>query len=204
MIEVNLLEQKKQFKMPLVLGIDFSQVNVKMLMFAILFAYIPEIFIDNYFKDTIAELDKEISVENKIFKKIKRELRGSKQVQKKLKAFNQQIKKLKDRSVLVDRIFKEKTNPKKVLEKIARSVPKDLWFEALTISEDRSFSIKGGANSYKSIGNFISIANDSVYFSSTLQMKDSKTVTEKNGSREIRIETFEIKGKILTFSPDAK
>ena len=50
MIEINLLEQKKQFKMPSVLGIDFSTINVKMLIFAILFSYIPEIFLKSYYE----------------------------------------------------------------------------------------------------------------------------------------------------------
>ncbi len=204
MIEINLLEQKKQFKMPSVLGIDFSQVNIKMIGFAILFAYIPEIFIVDHFDSQGKELDELIKTKNKALTKLKKDLRGSKAVQKKLKAFNLQVKKLKDRSVLVDKIFAQKTNPKKVLEKIARSVPDDLWFTTIVIKEDKSVEIKGAANSYKSIGNFISFANDSAFFSSTLVMADSKTATEKVGTRETRIETFEIKGKILTFDPETK
>ena len=204
MIEINLLEQKKQFKMPSVLGLDLTQLNLKMLGFAIVFAYIPEIFLIDYFDDQNKELDVVIEAKGKIITKYAKELRGSKEIQKKLKAFNQQVKKLKERSALVDKIFAQKTNPKRVLEKIARSVPEDLWFNTLIINEDKSVEIKGAANSYKSIGNFISLANDSAFFSSTLMMADSKTATEKIGVRETRVETFEIKGKVLTFDPETK
>lgn len=186
------------------MGMDLTQVNLKMMGFAILFAYIPEIFIQDYFKETLQELDQQIEAKNKIVSKYRKELRGSKAVQEKLKAFNRQVKKLKERTQLVDKIFKEKTNPKKVLEKIAKSVPEDLWFDTLSIKEDKSVQIKGAANSYKSIGNFISVANDSPYFSSTLMMADSKTATETVGSRETRIETFEIKGKVMNFDPEVK
>ena len=204
MIEINLLEQKKQFKMPSVLGMDLTQLNIKMLGFAIVFAYIPEIFLVDYFDDQNKELDIIIEAKGKRITKYTKELSGSKEIQKKLKAFNQQVKKLKERSALVDKIFAQKTNPKRVLEKIARSVPEDLWFNTLVINEDKSLEIKGAANSYKSIGNFISLANDSAFFSSTLMMADSKTATEKVGVRETRVETFEIKGKVLTFDPETK
>lgn len=204
MIEINLLEQKKAFKVPSVMGIDFTDINLKMLGFAILYAYIPEIFVEKYYASEIKDLDAAIAVETKIARKLKKELKGSRQVQEKLKAFNLQVKKLRERSNLVDKIFKEKTNPKKVLEKVARSVPEDLWFDSLAINEDKSVDIKGAANSYKSIGNFITSANDSAYFGSSLMMADSKTAAEKNGLRETRIETFEIKGRIITFDPETK
>ncbi|MFT6068840.1 MAG: Tfp pilus assembly protein PilN [Bacteriovoracaceae bacterium] len=204
MIEINLLEQKKQFKMPSVLGIDFSTVNIKMLIFAILFAYIPEIFLENYYKSENIKLDEELKAENVTLKKLRKDLKGNEKIKDQLLAFSRQVEKLKKRSEQVDRIIKQKTNPKKILEKIARSVPEDLWFTKMSIGEDKSFVIEGGANSYKSIGNFISVANNAVFFGSSLSMADSKTETEKVGTRENRIETFTIKGKVLTFDPETK
>jgi hypothetical protein len=193
MIEINLLEQKKQFKMPSVLGIDFSTVNIKML-----------IFLENYYKSENIKLDEELKAENVTLKKLRKDLKGNEKIKDQLLAFSRQVEKLKKRSEQVDRIIKQKTNPKKILEKIARSVPEDLWFTKMSIGEDKSFVIEGGANSYKSIGNFISVANNAVFFGSSLSMADSKTETEKVGTRENRIETFTIKGKVLTFDPETK
>jgi Tfp pilus assembly protein PilN len=204
MIEINLIEQKKQFKMPPVLGIDFSTISFKMLIFAILFAYVPESFLNSYYESEGLKLDEEIKQENLILKKIRKELKGNGQIKDQLLAFNRQIKRLKKRSQQVDQIIKQKTNPKKILEKIARSVPEELWFTTLSIGEDKSFMIQGGANSYKSIGNFISVANSSVFFGASLVMAESKTETEKVGTRETRIETFSIKGSIITFDPETK
>ena len=204
MIEINLLEQKKQFKMPSVLGIDFSTINVKMLIFAILFSYIPEIFLKSYYESENIKYDEEIKQQNTVLKALKKDLKGNEKIKEQLQAFNRQVDKLKKRSEQVDKIIKQKTNPKKILEKIARSVPGELWFTNLTIGEDKSFLIEGGANSYKSIGNFISVANNSVFFESSLVMAESKTETEKIGTRETRVETFSIKGKILTFDPETK
>ena len=36
MIEINLIKQKKQFEMPVVLGIDFAEINIKMLAVALI------------------------------------------------------------------------------------------------------------------------------------------------------------------------
>lgn len=204
MIEINLLEQKKQFKMPSVLGIDFSAINIKMLAFAIAFAYVPEIVIVNHFETENKLIDEELKKENKTLKKLREDLKGNGKIKDQLQAFSRQIVKLKKRSEQVDRIIKQKTNPKKILEKIARSTPEELWFTNLAIGEDKSFLIEGGANSYKSIGNFISVANNAVFFGASLTMADSKTKTEKIGTRESRIETFTIKGTILTFDPETK
>lgn len=204
MIEINLLEQKKQFKMPPVLGIDFSAINIKMLIFAIAFAYVPEIFIVNYFQEENVKFDEELKKEKLVLSKLRKDLRGNEKIKDQLQAFSRQIVKLKKRSEQVDSIIKQKTNPKKILEKIARSTPEELWFNNLVIGEDKSFLIEGGANSYKSIGNFISVANNAVFFGASLKMADSKTETEKVGNRETRIETFSIKGTILTFDPETK
>ena len=190
--------------MPPVLGIDFNTINFKMLFVAILFAYIPEIFLEKHFEDENKKLAEELKTVNTTLTKLRKDLKGNGKIKDQLLAFGRQVEKLKKRSEQVDKIIKQKTNPKKILEKVARSVPEDLWFTKMSIGEDKSFSIQGGANSYKSIGNFISLANNAVFFGASLTMADSKTETEKNGSRETRIETFTIKGKVLTFDPETK
>ena len=201
MIEINLVEEKKKFKAPTVAGMDLSQINLKMVIIAILINQTPDWFLKDHFANDIKQVKEEVNKLDAEARNLSKDLKGNENIKQKLAAFNRQIQKLKQRSTQVDKIIKEKTNPKKLLEKIARSTPDDLWFDELKITQQRDVVIKGGASSYKSIGNFITAANESLFFGRSLTLGDSKTVTEEKFGKKIRVETFEIKGKIQVFDP---
>lgn len=201
MIEINLLGKKKKLKAPTILGVDLANLNFKMIIVAVLILYIPEGFIVDHFEEEGRVVNEELAVLNTKQRKLRKELAGNKNVKEKLKIFNKQIRKLEKRSEQVDKIIKERTNPKNLLEKLARSAPKDLWFNKLAITDTKKITINGGANNYRSIGDFITAANESAYFSNTMTLKDSKTETEKMGGRDIRIESFEIQGTVKVFNP---
>jgi hypothetical protein len=113
-------------------------------------------------------------------------------VKDQLTAFNQQITKLKERSAQVDTIIGIKTNPRYLLEKIARSTPNDLWFEELILN---------GSESYQSIGGFIASVNESAFFGKSLQLKDSKTEESNVKGVSFRQEKFVIQGNIEIYDP---
>ncbi len=114
-------------------------------------------------------------------------------------SYRRQIDKLKERSTQVDKILKEKTSPKRLLERMARVSPKDLWFDEVKISDDQSFFLRGGADSYKSIGDVIVTLNETPYFKNSLNLVKSETITEVEAGRELRHESYEISGNISSF-----
>lgn len=199
MIEVNLIERKKGGKPVVVLGVDVRTINFKMLFVAILIYYVPKNVMQGQWTDELASVDRQIAKLDADSKAIQEDLKSFEGVKAELEAYNKQIEKLRERSVQVDRILKEKTSPKRLLERMARLSPPDLWFNELIIQEDRTFSLRGGADSYKSIGDLIVAMNETPFFKNTLNLVKSETMNEVEGGREIRTESFEIGGKVESF-----
>ncbi len=201
MIEINLLEKKKGFKAPVVLGIDIAKLPWKSIIVSYLIATYPMDFLREQFKGIQAEKSGEVVALRNRLSKLKRELRGNRTIKDQLQAFNKQIEKLKSRTAQVDKIIKLKTNPRYLLEHIARSTPEDLWFDELIFNDRNDITIKGASESYKSIGIFIAKANDSAFFGKTLQLKDSKTKEVIEKGVTLRQENFTIEGKVKVFDP---
>ncbi len=201
MIEINLIEQKKKLKAPVVLGIDLGKLPWGKLIISYLVATLPVGFIDDHFKSEIKKDEKEVNLLNQRYQKLRREVKANESIKAQLLAFNEQIEKLKSRSEQVDKIIKSKTNPRYVLEKIARSTPDNVWFEGLTINDSNEIEIEGGTDSYTSIGEFIVNLNDSPYFGRTLQLADSETKEETYNGNLFRVEKFSIKGRVDIYDP---
>lgn len=163
--------------------------------------YVPENFLADYFTDQKLEVQGQIESLNLDIKKLTDELEGTDNLRGKLDAFNRKVQVLQKKSEQVDKIVKERTNPSKLLEQLAKNAPEDLWINELKISDTREILIKGSAETYKSIGDFMALSNDTPFFGRTLTLFDSKTTTENNGGKEYRKEDFEIKGTISVFDP---
>ncbi len=203
MIKINLLEQKKPFKMPVVLGIDMADLNWKGLALVGILSFIPDFFVYPEWETELEEHQAQITRLQNNNRKLQRDLKKNAGVKEKLAAFNKQVKKLQKRTVQVDLILKEKRNPSLIMEKIARKLPDDIWFDSFLIDEDKSITIKGGGILYKSIGDFISSANSAGFFEQPLSLTESKTM-EEGRTGEYRIQVFTIKGKIDKFDPWAQ
>ncbi len=201
MIEINLIEQKKKLKAPVVLGIDLGKLPWGKLILSYLIATLPVSFIDDHFKSEIKKDEDEVNLLNQKYQKLRREVKKNDGIKAQLLAFNEQIEKLKTRSEQVDKIIKAKTNPRYVLEKIARSTPENVWFESLIINDSDEIQIEGGTDSYTSIGEFIVDLNDSPYFGRTLQLADSETKEETYNGNLFRVEKFNIKGRVDIYDP---
>lgn len=202
MIEINLLNKKKGIELPVVLGIDLNQINWKFLFVAYMLTYTPGWFLKPEFDKEIQVVEAEIQILQKSLRKIKKDIGKNTNVEEQLVAFNRQVQKLKRRSSQVEEIIQDKTNPRKLLERIARDIPTDMWFKDLVITSTRTIEINGASESYKSIGDFIISANDSQFFGKSLILTGSNTQTEKmpDGS-ERRVEQFNIKGNIRAYEP---
>ncbi len=204
MIELNLLEKKQPLRLPNVLGVDLNELNYKALVFAIVFYYVPEIFVRNSYDDKFKVEDDILVGLRADNAKIIKEIGKNTDVKAQLKAYNEQVNKLKARSVQVDEILKIQTNPKKVLEKIARSIPEDLWFEELKITVEKDVFISGGAYSSRSIGEFITLINDSPFFGSSITpVKQENKQSDFDGVLT-SYEIFSLKGKIKNYDMRAR
>jgi len=198
-IKINLIERKKNSKPVVVLGVDVRTINFKLLFVAILIYYIPKNYMAGVWQEEIRSLDKEIEILDAQSKTVREDLKSFDGVKQELESYKRQIEKLRERSAQVDRILKEKTSPKRLLERMARVAPQDLWFDELTIQDDRSLFLKGGADSYKSIGDLIVTLNETPYFKNSLNLAKSETKTEVDGGREVRTESYEITGTVESF-----
>ena len=116
-----------------------------------------------------------------------------------LDAFDKQVESLKQRTGQVEKVINMKNNPKMLLERLARDVPEDVWFETLKISADSKITINGSSSSYKSIGTFITSSNDAAFFGKTLGLISSDTKSIKLDGQQVRIENFKVEGKVLDY-----
>lgn len=199
MIELNLLEKKKPVKLPIVLGMDLNALNFKMIGLALFIYYVPEIFVHSHFEEQVKAEEEILTKLTDDSAKITKEIGKNTNIKEQLDAYNKQVEKLKARSAQVDEILKIRTNPKKVLEKIARSIPEDLWFDQLKINENKDVSIVGGSYSPRSIGEFITIINDSPFFGNSITPLKQENKQETQDGVTGSYELFELKGKILNY-----
>ncbi len=201
MIEINLLQKKKKAHLPVVLGLDLNLLNFKLVVFALFFSWIADMVSVPIFKSSENEVRNNIKQLNASLKKINDEMRDNEKVKAKLQAYNKKFERLKRRSAQVDTLIKQRTNPKKLLEKIARDIPDDLWFDRLEITEDRKIFIDGGAEEYTSIGRFIIQAKEALFFGANFVLKKTETIEDKIMGKGRRVEHFSVEGSIKTFDP---
>lgn len=204
MIELNLLEKKEPMRLPVVLGVDLNQINLVMIFIAILVWYIPQAFVDSYFERRNEDFQNETKMYEEKIAKLKTEIGKNTQIKEMLKAYQEQVEKLKARSSQVDEILKIRTNPKKILEKLARSVPEDLWFDSIRINNKDEIFINGGAYTSRSLGEFISLINESPYFAGSISPIKQENKQENLDGSMTSYEVFELKGNIKSFDMRVK
>ena len=199
MIELNLLEKKNPIRLPSIMGLDLTAINFKMIGISIFIFYVPEIFIHSHFDGEVKDQEEILSKTSTASEKAKKEIGKKSDLKSQLDAYNLQVEKLKSRSAQVDEILKIRTNPKKILEKVAKSIPEDLWFDQFKISENQDVLIIGGATSPRSIGEFITVINDSPFFGNSISpVKQENKQENRNGEIE-NFEYFELKGKVKNY-----
>lgn len=204
MIELNLLEKKQPMQLPTVLGVDLNTLNFKMIIFSVIVYYVPGIFIDSHFQELNAEIQTALDQVTSENSKLAAELKKDENIKTQLSAYKAQVEKLKSRSAQVDEILKRRTNPKKILEKIARSIPEDLWFNEMEINDKNEVTIYGGSYTPRAIGEFITIINDSPYFGGSIIPSKQENKQEMIDGINTSYESYELKGKIINYDMRSK
>ena len=204
MIKLNLLEKKKPFLLPVVLGMDLNTVNLKMLGVALIIYYVPGIANSIMFDTKTENLKAEIEQSKNENERLSTIIKKDENIKVQFEAFKGQVAKLEQRSKQVDEILKSRTNPKKVLEKIARSIPEDVWFESMSIDNKNEVEIKGGSYTPRGIGEFITNINESPYFGGTIIPKMQENKKTSLDGINTSYEYFELTGKIINYDMRTK
>ncbi len=199
MIELNLLEKKQPFVLPTVLGMDFNDLNFKMLGVALVIYYMPDFVVGQIFDSKKAEVEQSLESLNVTNNKLLVDIKKDSNIKVQVDAYKSQVTRLQSRSKQVDEVLKNRTNPKKILEKIARSIPEDLWFDTMVINDKNEVTIVGGSYSPRAIGEFITTINDSPYFSGSITPSKQENKKEILDGVMSSFERFELKGKITNY-----
>lgn len=183
---------------------DLNAVNLKMLGVAVVIYYMPGITTSLIFEQKTLDKQTELQTLTSENEGLKAKIDKDVNIKVQVDAFKDQVSKLELRSKQVDEILKNRTNPKKVLEKIARSIPEDVWFDSMEINDKNEIIITGGANTSRSIGEFITNINDSPYFGGTIvpRMQDNRKSSPDDMNSSF--EYFELSGKIVNYDMRSK
>lgn len=205
MIELNLLERKAPIKLPVVLGVDLNTFNFRLLALAFVIYYVPGMYLESTWDGEISGLQGELQTLNDQDKKLQEELGDKGDIRDQLDAYNKQVEKLKERSLQVDNILKERTNPRAVFEKIARSMSDEIWFDNLLLFANRELVISGGVYtnqggaSYRVIGQFVNLLNDSPFFNGTVTISSQNQHEDEVDGVKLNYDKFEVKAQVKNF-----
>lgn len=204
MIELNLLEKKQPVVLPTVLGIDLNNLNLKMLGVALIIYYLPGVVVSNVYNERTISAEEALAVLSSQNIKLKNELTKDANIKSQVDAYKSQVGKLQSRSTQVDEILKTRTNPKKILEKVARSIPEDVWFTRMAINEKNEITVEGGSYTPRAVGEFITNINDSPYFGGSITPVRQENKKDTLDGNMTNYELFELKGRIINYDMRSK
>jgi Tfp pilus assembly protein PilN len=204
MIEINLIEKPKAMKMPVIMGFDIKKIHVPMVIASIVFYNLSSYLLTTYYEEVIASENASLELMTQKNTKLEAEIKKRGAGPKELESYNKQLQEAKLRSSQIDEILKSRSNPKKILEVIARTIPEDVSFEKLSIDLEDNILITGESLETRLIGEFITAINDTPYFggSVTPTKQEHKQVTI-NGVQS-SVDSFELKGKIKNYDMRSK
>ncbi|MBF0311793.1 MAG: PilN domain-containing protein [Oligoflexia bacterium] len=196
MIEVNLLGDKKSYKLPTLLGIDLSLLPIKGILIVYGFSFLLPVLVDYYanknkiLRNNVMALNEEIAKANEEGKKLDF-------LKEEVEKIETQEQRLNEKLNVVKKILKIKKNPLNIMLFIARKVNEDLWITSFAIEND-ILSISGESLSYKSVGDFINDLKNSIFFENgVVKLDESNTKVDELSSR--RVESFKISAKIVRY-----
>ena len=199
MIKINLLKKKKRTHIPIVMGMDVNNINPRLIIFSIFIIYSPDIILVPILEGKNKTIQTAINEDQKKLDQLIKEVESSKKLLHEIAIYKRREKKFKEIDDLANDLVKRKNSPHKILLRMARSIPKDLWLDHLAIDSNKKILIKGGSLAYKSVGSFVSLMNESIFFDKSLDVVNLKTVDDDLLKKGNRMETFEIKGEVKVF-----
>jgi len=207
MIKINLLKGKKNSSATSsggvrFLGIDTEGIDRRSLVVTVaifLLSSFPSWFLEEELKkiqNHNKSLEKEIG-------EIDKKIQENASIKKQLEDFQKEYKILQEKQSQVITLIEKKTNPKRLLESVARKIPEDIWLDSLVIDSNKQLEVKGLAKSFKSIGTFRQQMGQLPFFKHSPDLKNWETtkiyIPEKK--EEVSVQSFLIKGAVDVFNP---
>ena len=87
MIQVNLLEQKKPLKMPVVMGVDLANLNIKALVVVCILFYVPDYTLKPTWEQELKDQGVQVEKLQKKLNKLNKSVKGHAVIKKQLAAF---------------------------------------------------------------------------------------------------------------------
>ncbi|EPZ50597.1 fimbrial assembly protein PilN [Bacteriovorax sp. BAL6_X] len=206
MIEINLLEKKKPIELPVILGVDLNKVNKKSLVIAYVLYYVMTSYLVPNFKNQNKDIQDQIVQQRATYNKLKKEVDSYGSLTEVMDAFTKRIEELKSREALVAQVMSKKSNPYKVLRGLSGSLNDDIWFNTLTIDDEKVIKIEGESISFSSVGDFINNVKELEYFiprngfsSETFGMKELKEIQDQLYGENVTLQSFSIEGKVQSY-----
>lgn len=200
MIKINLLEEKRSTVLPSVMGVDLNDINLKAVAVSICFLFLSDMAMSSILGLIEGSVKEDIEIKKTQFNALRKSNKENQKIITQIENLKKKEAVLQKMDKLANDLIKDKkSNPQKILLRLANDIPEDLWLKHLNITSDRKVFIQGESSSYKSIGNFLSDANDSIFFGKSLEVKNLTTIPDdylKDGSR---VESFEMTGEIKQF-----
>ena len=194
MIKINLITGKKKGGLTSIGGVDFNKLNIKMIIVAILFLYIPESFLVDMWDGEIEVVRQKNASLRKEYSKINKQVRSMKAIEEQVAALKAQETKLAKKLVVVKQIINKRQNPFQVFYYLAQNIPPDVWLTRLEL-DDKRLVLTGHSKTWKSIGKFLENIKSSIFFSKDLQYQQPPGADK---GKE-RIESFMIVANIARF-----
>ena len=197
MIEINLSTLKKPLDLANVGGFDLSKLNVKLVVLAIVFLYIPDFFLVDSLEESRLAADQELQSmvlqKNKLTKRVNALKEFDKQVQQ-LKRREQQLTEKLD---VVKSILTTKRNPWNILVYIAKNIPPEIWLTQIEFEEDE-LTFKGLSQDYANQGIFLDNLKKSIFFEKSITYSKIPS-SGSTDDAEKSMAPFEIKARITRF-----
>src|SRR5574343_539700 len=110
MIKINLLVQKKPFRIPVILGIDLSQINFKLVIIAYIIYQAGLFLLTAKWENEAQAIKAEVEKLETQLRNLKRDNKGNESVKAMLDAFSKQIEAINAKSAQVESVVKMKKN----------------------------------------------------------------------------------------------
>ena len=137
MIKINILGKDTEKLFPIVMGIDFNKINLKILLLSIVFFYISEFTLGTLLSKNSIKIQKKLEEKTGEHKKIVKENSTHLHLIEKMESYKKKEGQLKERVEKINKLIEEKINPQDFLLSLIKNVPKNLWFTSLKIDKDR-------------------------------------------------------------------
>lgn len=196
MIKINLSTVKKPIDLANVGGFDLSKINVKWVVLAIVFLYIPDFFVVDRLTEIRDTRDQELQALIAQKNKVTKEVSELKNFDKQIEMLKRREEELASKLEVVKSILSTKKNPWNILVYVAKNIPPEIWLTEIKYEGDK-LQIKGRSSDYQSQGIFLENLKKSIFFDKNITYQKSDSAPAGRDNRKLA--SFDITAVITRY-----